>query len=85
MLSISPLGSHLTGTAKPPTNRTGLPLVYLSVVLSDSSPVVLCTAKTTTPAAAIAKTEQYRAAEAATLTKYGEWAEVKDAMQSSLM
>ena len=37
-------------------------------------------------AAAVARrTEAHRAREAATLAPYGEWAEVKDAMQSSLM
>ena len=33
----------------------------------------------------MAKTKRYRADEAATLTKYNNWGEVKDAMQSSLM
>jgi hypothetical protein len=74
-------GSNIT----PPTNSTELPLVYLGVVLSAGAPVVLSTEEGTTPAAVVAKTEEYRAAEAATLTKYGEWAEVKDAIQSSLM
>ena len=39
-----------------------------------------------TPGEVEAKTKAYRAAEAATLDKYGpEWGEVKDAVQTSLM
>ena len=55
------------------------------VSLSDAAPVVLSTAASETPAAVLAKTESYRKAELATLTKYGEWSDVKDAVQTSLM
>ena len=48
-------------------------------------PVVMSTNPSHAAADVLSKTAAYRAMEAATLTKFGEWADVKDAMQSSLM
>lgn len=67
------------------TNSSQVGGAYLAVGLSTSVPVVLSTDSTLSAATIAKKTVAYRSKEAATLDKYGEWADVKDAMQSSLM
>ena len=62
-----------------------IPPVHLMVGLSDKAPVVFSTKESETPASVLAKTASYRKTELATLTKYGDWADVKDAVQTSLM
>ena len=57
--------------------------VALGVSLAGS--IVLSTDAASTASAVASKTASYRAKEAATLEGWGEWGEVKDAMQSSLM
>ena len=62
-----------------------LPSVHLAVPLSGTAPVVLSTDSSASAAAVLARTSDYRAKELATLDKYGAWANVKDAVQTSLM
>lgn len=72
--------------AVPVNASVALPAVYLGATLNASAPVVFSTAAAVSPAAVVAKTEAYRAAERRRLAKYGEaWADVKDAVQTSLM
>jgi hypothetical protein len=59
-----------------------VPATVLGVSLATT--VVLSTDGTMTAAAVATKTAAYRAKEAATLDGWGEWGEVKDAMQTSL-
>jgi hypothetical protein len=79
----------MQGAATVPTNTTLLPNSTFVAVAFDaaasSGSVVLSTDKTMSLATIAAKTMAYEAREAATLTPYKEWAEVKDAMQTSLM
>lgn len=58
--------------------------VHLAVPLS-TAPVVLSTDSSSSAAAVLTRTSAYRAKELATLDKYGAWADVKDAVQTSLM
>ena len=60
-----------------------VPEIALGISLATS--IVLSTTAGDTAAAVAAKTSSYEAAEAKTLAEYGEWAEVKDAVQTSLM
>ena len=76
--------SLIAGTA-PSLASPLLPTVFLPVQLSAEAPVVLSTDASLSAAAVLAKTSAYRAAELATLDKYGEWGDVKDAVQTSLM
>ena len=62
-----------------------LPATHLAVQLDAKAPVVLSTNTGLSVTAVLTKTAAYRATERATLTKYGEWADVKDAVQTSLM
>ena len=71
------------GSSRPSPPPPVVPEVALGVSLATT--VVLSTTATDTAAAVATKTSEYQAAEAQTLDMYGEWAEVKDAMQSSLM
>ena len=76
-----PPASELEGRAPaPPAPHPGS--VALGVSLGDT--IVLSTDPTTTASAVATKTTSYRAKEAATLEGWGDWGEVKDAMQSSL-
>jgi len=61
------------------------PTPLLSVSLGALEPVIISTEASLSCGMAIARASHYRAREAATLERYGEWAEVKDAMQTSLM
>jgi hypothetical protein len=76
--------SLIAGTATS-LSSSRVPPTHLAVSLSTTHPVVLSTNHSTTAADVIAKTAMYRKEELATLTKYGEWADVKDAVQTSLM
>jgi hypothetical protein len=63
-----------------------LPSLYIGMDLRSSTPVVVSSDAEATAAAIIAKTADYRAKEAARLSKYGpDWSDVKDAVQTSLM
>lgn len=73
--------TSIAPSASPPP--PAVPDVALGVSLATD--IVLSTKATDTAASVATKTSQYRATEAKTLDRYGEWAEVKDAMQSSLM
>ena len=69
----------------PPSAGSSPPQVPATVLgVSLASAVVLSTDGTMTAAAVATKTAAYRAKEAATLDGWGEWGEVKDAMQTSL-
>ena len=70
---------------KPAPPGLQVPKIALGVSLGGTAPVVLSTDATLSAAAVATKTASYRAKEAATLEGWGEWGEVKDAMQSSLM
>jgi hypothetical protein len=70
---------NVSGTA-------GLPRgPMLGVSLGATDDIVLSTSATMDADTARARARTYREREAATLAKYEEWAEVKDAMQTSLM
>lgn len=64
------------------TSQLGNNGAYLGVSLDKQ--VVMSTDSHTTPGAVLAKTKAHRAAELATLEKYGEWVDVKDAIQTVL-
>ena len=71
------------GRGPPPPAPPVVPSISLGVSLATD--IALSTDATMTAAAITAKTKAYRAKEAATLDGWGEWGEVKDAMQTSLM
>ena len=77
--------SLIAGTAVSLPSAQLLPPTHLVVSLSNTAPVVLSTNRSSTPADVVAKTDAYRKAELAALTKYGEWGSVVDAVQTSLM
>lgn len=62
-----------------------LPHLHLAVPLSTVAPVVLSSDARASATAVLARTSAYRQQELAKLAKYGAWADVKDAVQTSLM
>lgn len=75
--------SLIQGTAMAATrNASELPPVHLAVSLEQE--VVLSTDGSATAAAVLARTDTHRTQELAALAKYGEWAPIKDAMQTVL-
>lgn len=93
-------GSTFKLPATPVNKSVVLPAVYIGVDLAAGTPAVVVAAaaqnsstragtrtgaRAPTPGDVVAKTRAYRATEAGRLAKYGEWADVKDAVQTSLM
>jgi hypothetical protein len=75
-------GAFGNGTAN--RSAVGLPATFLGVSLAVADGVVVSTDSHATVSQLAAKTAAYRATEAATLDKYGTWADVKDAVQTVL-
>ena len=86
-------GNVIPAAAFGNTTAAGLPPTFIGVSLAGLpkqgasaplTPIILSTDGSVTAAEVVAKTAGYRAREAATLEKYGEWADVKDAVQTVL-
>jgi hypothetical protein len=79
-------GSGFRLPAVPVNSSVPLPTVYMGLDLSPKLAAVVSTERGATAASVLTKTAAYRAKEAGRLVKYGtEWADVKDAVQTSLM
>lgn len=80
-------GKVLDASAFGNTTANGLPPTFLGISLretGDNTGIVLSTNASTAAPDVVAKAAVYRKREAGTLDKYGEWADVKDAIQTVL-